>query len=347
MTITQQSFGQTVAGELVNLFTLSSEAGLIAKITNYGGIIVSILAPDRHGQRVDVTLGFDSPASYFKKHPFFGALAGRYANRIANGKFTLNGVEYSLAVNNGPNHLHGGLHGFDKKVWQAETIGNSLRLTCISPDGEEGYPGTLAVTATYTLTDDNALHIDYTATTDRPTVINLTNHSYFNLAGGGDILGHELTLNADYFTPVNENLIPTGELRPVSNTPHDFTRPTPIGARINQADVQLQRAGGGYDHNFVLNAAGDLSMLSARAAEPQSGRTLEMYTTQPGVQLYTANAFDGTLSGKGGAAYPKHAGFCLETQHYPDSPNQPDFPPTVLNPGQTYWQSTIYKFGIL
>jgi len=346
MTITQQSFGQTAAGAPVELFILNNAAGLTVKITNYGGIIVSVLAPDRHGQFDDVVLGFDTLAGYLQKHPFFGALAGRYANRIANGKFTLDRVEYSLAVNNGPNHLHGGLHGFDKKVWQADAADNSLHLTTVSPDGDEGYPGTLTVTTIYTLTADNALRIEYNATTDRPTIINLTNHSYFNLAGSGDILAHELLINADRFTPVNENLIPTGELRPVEDTPFDFTQLTPIGARIEQADEQLQRAGG-YDHNFVLNAAGDLSVLSARAVEPKSGRTLEMYTTQPGVQFYTGNFLDGTLTGKGGRVYGPRTGFCLETQHYPDSPNQPNFPSTVLNPGDTYRQSTIYKFGIL
>jgi aldose 1-epimerase len=350
MKITQQPFGQTRDGVAVTLYTLTNDNGLEANITNYGGIIVSLFAPDQAGNRADVVHGFDSLDGYLGKHPFFGCAVGRFANRIAGGKFTLNGVEYTLALNNGPNHLHGGLQGFDKKVWasqpfeQAGAVGLTMRYR--SPDGEEGYPGNLDVTMVYTLTAQNELKIEYTAAADQSTIINLTNHTYFNLAGKGDILGHQLMINADYFTPVNENLIPTGELRAVAGTPHDFSQLTAIGNRINQADEQLQRAGG-YDHSYVLNARGNLAVLSARVVEPGSGRVLEMYATQPAVQLYTGNFLDGSLTGKGGRVYHKRSAFCLETQHYPDSPNQPDFPSTVLNPGQEYHHTTVYKFGVL
>jgi aldose 1-epimerase len=274
---------------------------------------------------------------------------GRYANRIAQGKFTLNGTEYNLAQNNGPNHLHGGLKSFDKAVWQVEEAQEgetaSLNLSYLSRDGEEGYPGNLAVEVVYAITSQNELKIDYRATTDQATVLNLTNHSYFNLAGpgAGDILNHEVMLNADRFTPINKSLIPTGELRPVAGTPLDFTQPAAIGARIEENDEQIQQAGG-YDHNFVLNAAGDLAEVAARVYEPDSGRVLELYTTQPGVQFYTGNFLDGSLTGKGGHVYHRRSGFCLETQHFPDSPNRPDFPSTVLRPGETYRQTTIYKF---
>ncbi len=348
MNITQQPFGNLSDGTAVDLFTLTGNAGLEVAVTNYGGIVVSILAPDRAGSRAEVTLGFDSLDGYLQKHPFFGALVGRFANRIAGGRFTLNGVTYTLAKNNGPNHLHGGLKGFDKQVWQAEPFQAADRvgvvLRYLSPDGEEGYPGNLSTTVTYTLTDQNELRIDYHAQTDQPTIINLTNHTYFNLAGQGDILGHEVMINADRFTPVNENLIPTGELRPVAGTPLDFTRPTPIGARIDADDEQLRRANG-YDHNFVLNAAGDLSVLTARVVEPSTGRVLEVYTTQPGMQFYTGNFLDGSLTGRG-RVYHRRTGFCLETQHFPDSPNQPNFPSVVLNPGQEYHHTTIYKFSV-
>jgi aldose 1-epimerase len=349
MNLTHQSFGKTEDGKAVDLFRLTNNSGLEAAITTYGGIIVSLLVPDRQGNRADIVLGFDKLDGYLRRHPYFGALVGRYANRIAQGKFFLNGTEYKLAQNNGPNHLHGGIKGFDKAVWQAEEVQRKeevgLKLSYLSQDGEEGYPGNLAVEVLYTVTGQNDLKIDYLATTDQATILNLTNHSYFNLAGAGkgDILNHEVMINAGKFTPVNETLIPTGDLRPVTGTPLDFSQPLPIGARINNDDDQLQRAGG-YDHNFVLNTAGNLTEVAARVHEPSTGRTLELYTTQPGVQFYAGNFLDGSLTGKGGHIYHKRAGFCLETQHFPDSPNQPNFPSTVLRPGETYRQTTIYKF---
>ncbi len=349
MNITHQTFGHTAEGTAVDLYTLANDAGLTITITNYGGIIVSILAPDRAGVVTDVALGFDGLVGYLQRHPYFGAIVGRYANRIAQGKFRLNGVEYTLARNNGPNHLHGGLKGFDRMVWQAEPFQGAdsvgLTLAYRSPDGEEGYPGRLAVQVVYTLTPEQALKIDYRATTDQATILNLTNHTYFNLAGAGDILGHEVMLNAGRFIPVDGTLIPTGELRSVAKTPFDFTTPVPIGASIDQADEQL-KFGGGYDHTWLLdNPDSDLT-LAATVYEPGSGRTLETYTTQPGVQFYTGNSLDGTLTGKGGQTIHRRAGFCLETQHFPDSPNQPAFPSTVLKPGETYAHTTIYKFGV-
>ncbi len=349
MNLTHQPFGKTEEGQPVDLYTLANNTGLETKITNYGGIIVSLLAPDRQGNLADIVLGFENVEGYLGKHPYFGAIVGRYANRIAQGKFTLNGVEYRLAQNNGENHLHGGLRGFDKAVWQAEEVSGEeeagLKLRYLSRDGEEGYPGNLAVEVVYTVTSKNELKIDYLATTDQDTILNLTNHSYFNLAGAGagDILNHQVMLNADKFTPINENLIPTGELRPVAGAPFDFTQPAAIGARIEENDEQLRLAGG-YDHNFVLNAAGDLAEVAARVYQPDSGRVLELYTTQPGVQFYTGNFLDGSLTGKGGPVYHRRSGFCLETQHFPDSPNQPNFPSTVLRPGEVYRQTTIYKF---
>lgn len=347
MNITQQPFGQTGAGAPVDLYTLTNDQGVAIKITNYGGIIVSLITPDRNGQPGEVTLGFDHLAGYLGAQPYFGCIVGRFANRIAQAKFTLNGVEYTLAQNNGPNSLHGGLKGFDKVVWSAQGFENDegvgVTLTYQSQDGEEGYPGNLSVTVVYTLTNANELKIDYRATTDRPTVVNLTNHAYFNLAGRGDILNHKMMLTADKFTPIDDTLIPTGELRPVAGTPLDFRQSTAIGARIEQADEQLRLAGG-YDHNFVLdNLAGDL-VLAARVHEPATGRVLEVYTTEPGIQFYSGNFLDGSISGKGGQVYQRRAGFCLETQHYPDSPNQPDFPSTVLEPGEQYRQTTVFRF---
>ncbi len=333
----------------MNTYTLTNNNGLSAKITNYGGIVMSLLVPDRSGQLADVVLGFDAPEEYLNPHPYFGALIGRYGNRIANGKFSLNGVEYTLAQNNGPNSLHGGLTGFDKVLWQATPLdtpsGPALELTYLSRDGEEGYPGNLSVKVVYTLTHQNELRLDYWASTDQDTVVNLTHHSYFNLAGAGqgDILGHELMLQADQFTPVDATLIPTGELRPVAGTPFDFTRPTPIGQRINQADEQL-KFGLGYDHNWVLNHSDGSLALAARASESGSGRVMEVWTTEPGIQFYSGNFLDGSIVGKGGKAYQQRAGFCLETQHFPDSPNQPNFPSTVLRAGQTYTSTTVYKF---
>ena len=346
--VEKQPFGKTADGTPVDLYTLTNSKGVRVAITNYGGIVVSLFTPDRNGNSGDIVLGFERLEDYLKGHPYFGAIIGRYGNRIAKGRFTLDGVEYKLAQNNGENHLHGGLVGFDKKVWKARDFvdaeGQHLELRYASPDGEEGYPGNLDVTVTYSLNEQNQLRIDYVATTDKPTVVNLTNHSYFNLAGEGDILGHLLRLNADYFTPVDAGLIPTGELRPVKGTPFDFTEPTPIGARIEQDDEQL-RYGRGYDHNFVLRGGGGSLAEAAEVYEPKTGRVLRVLTTEPGVQFYTGNFLDGTLRGKYGRVYHRRTGFCLETQHFPDSPNKPHFPSTVLRPGQTYRSTTIYEFS--
>jgi aldose 1-epimerase len=347
-TIQKSDFGKTADGTAVDLYTLTNDNGMKAKIITYGGIVTELHVPDRDGKLGDVVLGFDNLDGYLAGHPYFGALVGRYANRIAKGKFTLDGKEYTLATNNGPNSLHGGNVGFDKKVWKAEpeerADGAVLKLTYTSPDGEEDYPGTLTSTVTYTLTNQNELRIDYRATTDKATPINLTNHSYFNLgtAAAGDILGHELMLAADAYTPVDDTLIPTGEIRSVHGTPLDFTTPTRIGARIDQ----LPKIGG-YDHNFVLRRGGRNLTLAARAYDPKSGRVLEMLTTQPGVQLYTSNFLDGKLKGKGGVAYGKHQAFCLESQHFPDSVHQPKFPTVILKPGETYEQTTVYKFSTM
>ena len=345
----KQPFGKTADGQAVDLYTLTNPNGLEAAITNYGGIVVRLKTPDRNGQLADVVLGFDTLDDYLKGHPYFGAIIGRYGNRIAKGRFQLNGVEYKLAVNNGENHLHGGLKGFDKVVWNARDVSTAeapaLELTYTSKDGEEGYPGTLHVTVVYTLTPANELKIDYAATTDKDTIVNLTNHSYFNLAGQGegDILGHELMINASRFTPVDAGLIPTGELRSVEGTPFDFRKPVAIGARINQDDQQL-KYGNGYDHNFVLDRTGDGLVLAARVTEPKSGRVMEVYTTEPGIQFYSGNFLDGSNKGKGGKIYQRRYGFCLETQHFPDSPNKPDFPSTVLRPGAKYQSTTVYRF---
>jgi len=349
MNLEQQTFENILGSKSVSLFTLTNDGGTAIGITNYGGIVTSILAPDRAGNLADVVLGFDDLADYAGNRPFFGCIAGRFANRIARGRFILDGREYSLARNDGLNHLHGGRKGFDRRLWQAEPFSNDktagVALTYISPDGEEGYPGELTAKVTYTLDNENALRIDYEATTDKDTIVNLTNHSYFNLAGGGDILDHELLINADYFTVIDDTLIPTGELRAVTGRPLDFSQPTPIGARIGEDNDQLLFAGG-YDHNWVLNRGGEGLTLAARVTDPASGRVLETYTTQPGMQFYSGNFLDGTVTGKGGVAYGRRTGFCLETQHFPDSPNQPEFPSTVLRPGQTFAQSTVYKFTI-
>lgn len=340
----KQAFGKTTDGVAVDLYTLTNAKGMEARITNYGGIIVSLTAPDRTGKFADVVLGFDSLDGYLKPNPYFGALIGRYGNRIANGRFTLDGKEYTLATNNNGNALHGGIKGFDKVVWNVRDASDkSLQLTYVSKDGEEGYPGNLSVTVIYTLTDDNELKINYSAFTDKKTVVNLTNHSYFNLAGGGDILKHELTLNAEQFTPVDKGLIPTGELRKVAGTPFDFTQSTAIGARIDSKDEQIV-FGGGYDHNFVLSNAPSPLRQAAAVYEPTTGRVLEVYTTEPGVQFYTGNFLDGTITGKGGTVYNKRTGFCLETQHFPDSPNKPNFPSTALAPGARYDTTTVYQF---
>jgi aldose 1-epimerase len=347
----QQPFGRTPEGQGVEIVTLSNASGIEVRVITYGGIVVSIRTPDRHGRVGDVVLGHDQVDGYVTSAAFFGTLVGRYANRIAKGKFTLDGREYTLATNNGANHLHGGRKGWDKAVWTPEAFndrrGVGVSLTHVSPDGDEGYPGTVKATVTYTLKDTNELQVDYLATTDRPTIINLTQHSYFNLSGGAapDILGHELTINADRYTPVDAGLIPSGELAPVQGTPFDFRRATAIGARIDQDHGQL-RLGRGYDHNFVLNRPEDGLSLAATAYEPVSGRTMDVLTTEPGVQFYTGNFLDGTISGKGGVKYGRRAGFCLETQHFPDSPNRPDFPSTVLRPDQTYRSTTVFRFGV-
>jgi aldose 1-epimerase len=345
-------------GTNVTLYTLTNASGAEVQITNYGGAVVSLKVPDRNGKLDDVVLGFDTLPGYLQTgNPYFGALIGRYGNRIANGKFTLDGATYNLAINNGPNSLHGGKKGFDKVVWTASSVAPSangavgLELSYQSLAGEEGYPGSLYVKVAYTLTPDNALKIDYTATTDKTTVLNLTNHAYFNLngAGNGDILDHVVQINADRMTPVDENLIPTGELKSVAGTPFDFRQPTAIGARISQNDPQIV-FGKGYDHNFVLNGAAKSGgsaapFLAARVVAPKTGRVMEVLTTEPGVQFYTGNFLDGTLKGKGGKVYNQRYAFCLETQHFPDSPNQPAFPSTTLKPGETYRQTTIYRFS--
>jgi aldose 1-epimerase len=351
LTIAKAPWGTMPSGEKVDLYTLANASGMKVTITNYGGIVVSIETPDRDGKTADVALGYDSLEAYLKETPYFGSIVGRFGNRIDKGRFSLDGVEYQLATNDGPNHLHGGIRGFDKHLWDAEPVENAdsvgLRLTRTSPDSEEGYPGALTVTVTYLLDNRNALAIHYEATTDAPTVLNLTNHSYFNLAGQGerDILGHVLRIPASRFTPVNETLIPTGELAPVAGTPLDFTKATPVGERINGDHVQLVR-GIGYDHNFVLDREGDGLALAAEVYEPGSGRVMQVWTTEPAIQFYSGNFLDGTLSGKGGKVYEHRFGFCLETQHYPDSPNQPVFPSTVLRPGETYRQTTEYRFSV-
>ncbi|HSK64861.1 MAG TPA: aldose epimerase family protein [Pyrinomonadaceae bacterium] len=350
--IIKDSFGKTAAGESVDNYTLTNQRGMQVKITNYGGIVVSLTAPDRDRKFADVVLGYNDLDSYLKPpFPYFGAIIGRYGNRIAKGRFTLGGVEYKLAANNGENHLHGGIKGFDKAVWTVKQVrttpaGPALFLTYLSKDGEEGYPGNLTVNVVYTLTHNNELRIDYTASTDKDTVTNLTHHSYFNLAGegNGNILNHELALKADRFVPTDAAAIPTGELRNVAGTPFDFRTSTAIGARINQDDEQL-KLGKGYDHTWVINGRAGVLRQAAIAYEPASGRVMEVWTTEPGVQFYTGNYLDGTLIGKSGAPYRHRSGFCLETQHYPDSPNQPNFPTTTLKKGATYRSTTIYRFS--
>lgn len=334
-------YGLMPNGDAVMQFTLKNANGLLAKIINYGTIITELHVPDRDGGLADVVLGFDALESYLEANPYFGCTVGRVANRIRHGKFTLEGKTWTLAVNNGPNHLHGGVKGFDKVLWKAEPLeGSMVRFTYRSVDGEEGYPGNLDVAVTMGLTDSNELTIDYRATCDQATIINLTNHTAFNLAGDGPILDHELMISGDHFTPVDEFMIPTGEILPVRGTPMDFTTPQAIGSRFSQ----LQGNPVGYDHNYVINRAGNGLALAARVAEPRSGRVMETHTTQPGMQLYTGNFLDGSAKGKGGIAYEQHTGFSLETQHYPDSINHPGFPSTVLRPRQTYHHVTVYKF---
>jgi len=344
-----KTFGKMANGQVIELYTLTNRTGVEVAITSYGGRVVSILVPDRLGKVADVVLGFDTLDGYLKDNPYFGALVGRYANRIAGARFALDGVDYRLAQNDGPNSLHGGLKGFDKVAWKARQLPQdppALEMTYLSRDGEEGYPGNLSVKVVYSLTDSNELRIDYTATTDKDTVLNLTNHSYFNLAGQGsrDILKHEVAINADRFTPIDATLIPTGELRKVEGTPLDFRKPSAIGARIDENDEQL-KFGKGYDHNFVLSQKGGGLTPAARVTEPESGRVLEVLTTQPGLQFYTGNFLDGTIRGKSGKVYGRRSAFCLETQHFPDSPNKPNFPSTELKSGQTYHETTIYKFS--
>lgn len=342
-------FGTLPDGQTADLYTLRNEKGMTVKITNFGGTIVSWTAPDKNGNYEDITLGCDSLSGYLKGTPYFGAVIGRYGNRIAKGKFSLDSTEYTLATNNIGNHLHGGLRGFDKVLWTATPAAGgepSLKLVYVSPDGEEGYPGNLQVEVVYTLQKDNSLRIDYTATTDKKTVCNLTNHAYFNLAGAGkgDILSHELTLYADRFLPVDSTLIPTGELRPVAGTVFDFSKPVAIGARINEkSDAQIV-AGGGYDHCWILKNVDNGLKLAAVLSEPVSGRKMEVYTTEPAIQFYSGNFLDGTVIGKGRIPYAHRTGLCLETEHYPDSPNKPEFPTTVLNPGETMKSTTVYKF---
>lgn len=345
----KESFGTLPDGSPVSIYILRNKNGLEARITNYGGILVSLRVPDRNGKLDDIVLGYDSLSQYVAhNNPHFGALIGRYGNRISHGKFTLNGASYTLALNNGENSLHGGIKGFDKALWtvnEQQSTGSSLVLSYTSKDGEEGYPGTLKVTVTYSLSDKNELRIQYGATTDKPTVLNLTHHSYFNLAGAGngDILNHRMSINAGKFTPVDKGLIPTGELRDVQGTPMDFRTPTSIGARINARDDQLIFAGG-YDHNWVLNRDPDSLSLAATVTEASSGRRMEVWTTEPGLQFYSGNFLDGSNVGKGGVKYLRRFGFCLETQHFPDSPNKPQFPSTVLNPGDIYSSTTVYRF---
>jgi len=348
--VTKSEFGETQDKQPVELYTLTNAHGLKASIMTYGALLTKLEVPDRNGKLGDVVLGFDNLAGYLAGHPYFGATIGRVANRIAKGKFTLDGKTYSLAINNGPNHLHGGLVGFDKRVWKAEPIksdeGPSVKFSYRSPNGEEGYPGNLDVIVIYTLTHNDELKIQYSATTDQATPVNLTNHSYFNLAGSDGILDHELTLKANRFTPVDQNLIPTGKLKSVKNSPMDFTKPHTIGERIAQLKKNPSKDNpGGYDHNYVLNSGGGKLALAAEVYEPKSGRKMDMFTTEPGVQFYSGNFLDGTLKGKGGTVYQQHAGFCLEADHFPDSVNQPKFPSIILRPGQTYTQTTIYKFS--
>ncbi len=343
MNVTREPFGSLPDGTAVEIFTLTNGKGVKARLMTYGAILVSLEAPDRNGRPADVVLGYETLDGYVKKSPYFGAIVGRYGNRIAKGRFTLDGATYALAVNDGENHLHGGLKGFDKVVWKADPIRTAdavgVRFSYLSKDGEEGYPGSLDVTVDYTLNEADELSITYAATTDKATPVNLTHHSYWNLNGAKtDILGHTLELAADRFTPVDKGLIPTGVLAPVKGTAMDFTAPMEIGSRIAKVE-------GGYDHNYVLNRTGAGLVFAARVSDPESGRVMEVRTTEPGIQFYTGNFLDGTITGKAGIVYRKHFGLCLETQHFPDSPNHLDFPSTILRPGHTLRSLTVYKFS--
>lgn len=347
--LTKSPFGKTADETPIDLYTLTNKSGMVAKIMTYGGILTELHVPDKKGKTADVVLGFDELKGYLAGHPYFGSNVGRVGNRIAGGKFTLDGKEYTLAKNNGPNALHGGKKGFDKVLWSAEKAKGpgdapALRLTYTSPDGEEGYPGTLKVAVVYTLTDQNELRIQYEATTDKATPVNIAHHSYFNLAGhdAGNILDHVVTLMADKYTPTDKTLIPTGKIEPVAGTPLDFTKPTAIGKRIKE----LTGDPVGYDHNFVLTGCdGKGPCPAAKVRDPKSGRVMEVLTTEPGIQFYTGNFLDGSNKGKDGAVYKQYAGFCLEAQHFPDAVNKPDFPSVILKPGETYRQTTVYAFS--
>lgn len=351
LAISQEDFGKLPTGESIQKYTMTNANGMVVSVINYGGIITHLEVPDKKGKIEDVVLGFDSLEGYLTPAPYFGALIGRYGNRIADGKFSLDGTQYTLAQNDGQNHLHGGNKGFDKVVWEITKITNAesiaLQLHYLSEDMEEGYPGNLNTTVTYTLTNDNTLKVKYEATTDKKTVVNLTQHSYFNLSGdfSKGILDHEISINADTFLPVNETLIPTGEFKEVAGTPFDFKQAKTIGKQINEDTEQLKR-GLGYDHCWVLNSEAQGLSLAATAYDPESGRYMEVLTTEPGIQFYSGNFLDGTLKSKSGGTYAKRSGFCLETQHYPDSPNQEDFPSVVLNPDETYISETIFKFSV-
>jgi aldose 1-epimerase len=350
VSLEKNEFGATPDGGKVDRYTLKNSSGMTVDIITYGGIITSIKVPNKEGVSEDVVLGFDNLDQYMESSPYFGAIIGRYGNRIAKGKFSLDGTNYSLAINNGENHLHGGIKGFDKVVWKAseETGENfaALKLVYVSKDMEEGYPGSLNTTVTYTLKEDNSLDMAYEATTDKKTIVNLTNHSYFNLSGdfSKTVLDQVLSLNADKYLPVDNTLIPTGEIADVENTPFDFRKPTSIGSRIEADDNQLKK-GGGYDHCWILNGQDKGHRLVGTAYDPASGRVLEVFTSEPGVQFYSGNFLDGTLPAKHGGTYKKRSGFCLETQHYPNSPNQFDFPSVILNPGETYSSKTTFKFS--
>ena len=349
MDIDVTAFGETGDGQAVRLYRLSNGKGMTAEVMTYGAIVTSLAVPDKDGKVGDVVLGYDNLADYIKNSPYFGAIVGRYGNRIGKGRFTLDGTQYTLATNDNENHLHGGVKGFDKVVWDDEPVwrpdGVGVKLRYVSKDGEEGYPGTLDATVIYVLTKKNELRIEYAATTDKATPVNLTHHGYFNLTGcRRDILGHGLMLNADRFTPVDAGLIPTGHLVSVGDTPMDFRQMTAIGARIDDNFQQLE-FGGGYDHNWVLNKRGGAMSRAAKVYEPTTGRIMEVWTTEPGVQFYAGNFLDGTITGKGGKVYEHRYGFCLETQHYPDSPNKSNFPSTILRPGDTYETTTVYRFS--